>query len=139
MMVLGTPNERLWQILCRTLGRTEWIDDARFLINEARVRNRDELIPMIEAELMRYPRKHWMNALERDQVPCGPVLSTGEVLSSAGMRARGAIVPMEQTGLGRIEALRSPMRFADAKLRLDSAPALGEHTEKVLREFGLDA
>jgi crotonobetainyl-CoA:carnitine CoA-transferase CaiB-like acyl-CoA transferase len=137
MMVMGAPNEKLWQSLCRTLGHPEWIDDPRFVVNEERVRNRDVLIPMIEAEVMRYPRKYWMDALERDQVPCGPVLSTGEVLSSDGLRARGAIVPMQQPGLGTIEALRNPMRFSDAELRLDPSPGLGEHTEQVLREFGL--
>ena len=63
-------------------------------------------------------------------MPCGPVLSTGEILSSSAIRERGAIVSD-----GRNEVLRNPMRFDGLDLRLSPAPKLGEHTEQVLKEF----
>ncbi len=130
MMVIGAPNERLWKSLCRTIGREDLPDDPRFLRNDLRVKHRAELIPLIEAELIQQPRQHWIEAFERDQVPCGPVLTTGEILESPKLRARGAVV---QTG--NREVLRSPMRFEGLEPRLDPAPALGADTAKVLREF----
>ena len=130
MMVIGAPNEGLWQALCRAIGREDLPHDPRFARNELRVKYRDDLIPLIEAAVLLQPRRHWMEVLEREQVPCGPVLTTGEILSQPRLRERGAIVPACGT-----EVLRSPMRFAGLGPRLDRAPALGEHTEKVLREF----
>jgi crotonobetainyl-CoA:carnitine CoA-transferase CaiB-like acyl-CoA transferase len=135
MMVIGAPNERLWKSLCRTIGRDDLPDDPRFTRNELRVQHRDELIPLIEAAVVLHPRQYWMEAFEREQVPCGPVLSTGEILSSPRLRDRGAIVTMQDPTLGPIEVLRNPMRFEGVEARLEPSPALGEHTAKILREF----
>jgi crotonobetainyl-CoA:carnitine CoA-transferase CaiB-like acyl-CoA transferase len=138
MMVIGAPNERLWAGVCRTLGREDLVDDPRFAKNELRVQHRDELIPMLETELIRHPRCYWMEALEREQVPCGPVMTTGEILSSDGVRERGAVVMMDDPERGPTEVLVNPMRFAGTELRMDPPPRLGEHTDKVLRELGLE-
>ena len=135
MMVIGAPNERLWQGVCRTLGLDQLIHDPRFLRNELRVQNRDALIPLLEAVLAQQPRKYWMSALESEQVPCGPVLSTSEILESPAIRERGAIVPMQDPARGEAEVLRNPMRFSDTELRLDPPPSLGQHTAQVLREL----
>jgi crotonobetainyl-CoA:carnitine CoA-transferase CaiB-like acyl-CoA transferase len=130
MMVIGAPNERLWKSLCRTIGREDLPEDPRFLRNELRVKHRLELIPLIEEKLILEPRQHWIEAFERDQVPCGPVLTTGEILESPKLRARGAVVNVDG-----MEVLRSPMRFDSVDLRLDPAPALGADTERVLQEL----
>ena len=105
-------------------------EDPRFLRNDLRVKHRDELIPLIEAAVLLQPRQYWMEALERDQVPCGPVLTTGEILSQPRLRDRGAIVPS-----GEVEVLRSPMRFDGLEARVEPAPALGQHTQAVLEEL----
>ena len=84
MMVIGAPNERLWQGFCRALDREDLIQDPRFARNELRVKHRDELIPVIDAELAKHPRDYWIESSEREQVPCGPVLSTPEALRLAG-------------------------------------------------------
>jgi crotonobetainyl-CoA:carnitine CoA-transferase CaiB-like acyl-CoA transferase len=130
MMVIGAPNERLWKSLCRTIGREDLPDDPRFLRNELRVAHRDELVPLIEEKLIRESRQHWIEAFEREQVPCGPVLTTGEILESPRLRAREAVVNVHNQ-----ETLRSPMRFGDVELPLNPARALGADTARVLREF----
>lgn len=135
MMVIGAPNERLWHGVCRTLGLEHLVADLRFARNELRVKNRGELIPILEAVLIQQPRGHWMAALEAEQVPCGPVLSTSELLESSGYRERGAIVPMADSERGDVEVLRNPMRFSDVELPLAPAPRLGQHTAKVLAEL----
>ncbi len=99
--------------------------------------HRDELIHTIEAELAKHPRQYWLGAFEREQVPCGPVLSTAEILESPVMRVRKAILTMEDPASGPVKVLRSPMRFAGLEpRRLEPAPRLGEHTAKILQELG---
>ena len=140
MMVIGAPNERLWLGFCRALGREDLARDPRYLRNELRVQNRDELVPMIEAELVKRSRHHWLSVLEKEQVPCGPVLSTAEVLGMPVIRDRNAILtiddPLRADGGGPMEVLRNPIRFAGIEPRLDPPPRLGEHTASILRELG---
>ncbi len=136
MMVIGAPNERLWQGFCRALGRADLSGEPRYARNELRVEHRDELIHTIETELAKHPRQHWLSAFEREQVPCGPVLSTAEILESSVIRERKAILTLEDPVSGPIEVLRSPMRFAGLAPRLEPAPRLSEHTAKILQELG---
>jgi crotonobetainyl-CoA:carnitine CoA-transferase CaiB-like acyl-CoA transferase len=136
MMVIGAPNERLWQGFCRALGREDLMDDPKYSRNELRVKHRDELVGKIDAELAQHPRQYWLSAFEREQVPCGPVLSTAEVLDSPAIRERGAVVTLQDPVSGPVEVLRSPMRFAGLEPRLEAPPRLGEHTAKVLQELG---
>jgi crotonobetainyl-CoA:carnitine CoA-transferase CaiB-like acyl-CoA transferase len=136
LMVIGAPNERLWQGFCRAIGREDLIADPRFAKNELRVKHREELVPLINAELAKHPRAYWMTALEREQVPCGPVLSTPEALSLPVVRERKAIVTIMDPVSGPVETLRNPMRFAGMEPRLEPPPRLGEHTAKVLQELG---
>jgi crotonobetainyl-CoA:carnitine CoA-transferase CaiB-like acyl-CoA transferase len=136
MMVIGAPNERLWQGFCRALGREDLIDHPRFAKNELRVKHRPELIPLINAELAKQSRAHWICAFEREQVPCGPVLSTPEALELPVMRERNAILKMSDPVTGTVETLRNPMRFAGMEPRLEPPPRLGEHTAKILQELG---
>jgi crotonobetainyl-CoA:carnitine CoA-transferase CaiB-like acyl-CoA transferase len=136
MMVIGAPNERLWQAFCRALGRVDLSQDPRFVKNELRVKHREELMPVIEAELIKHPRQYWLSVLEKEQVPCGPVLLTSEVLGMPVIRERNAILTMQDPASGPVEVLRSPMRFAGMEPRLDPPPRLGEHTAKVLQELG---
>ena len=135
LMVIGAPNERLWQGFCRALGREDLIADPRFAKNELRVKHRPELIPIVEAELARQPRAYWIEALEREQVPCGPVLSTPEALQLPVIRERNAILTMHDPVTGPVETLRNPMRFAGMEQRLDPPPRVGEHTAKILAEL----
>ena len=63
MMVIGAPNERLWQGFCRALNRPPISSLTRVSLrkNELRVEHRDALIPLlIEAELIKEPRRHWI-------------------------------------------------------------------------------
>ena len=136
MMVIGAPNERLWQGFCRALGREDLSQDPRFAKNELRVKHREELMPVIEAELLKRPRQYWLSVLEKEQVPCGPVLSTSEVLGMPVIRERDAILTMQDPVSGPVEVLRNPMRFAGMEPRLEPPPRLGEHTAKVLQELG---
>jgi crotonobetainyl-CoA:carnitine CoA-transferase CaiB-like acyl-CoA transferase len=136
MMVIGAPNERLWQGFCRALEREELANDPKYARNELRVKHRHELIHTIETELAKHPRQYWLSAFEREQVPCGPVLSTPEILESPVIRQRKAVVPLQDPVSGPVEVLRSPMRFAGLEPRLEPPPRLGEHTAKILQELG---
>jgi glutaryl-CoA transferase len=110
--------------------------EARYTTNAQRVAARDELIPWLSASIADRGRDELVNALRAADVPAGPVASVGEALR--GMEAAHGVAWVQPA---------APMRLAPDPIRLDgeslplrgTPPLLGEHTDEVLTDLGLDA
>ena len=136
-ITLGAANDRLFRRLCDVLGHTEWADAAEFADNAARVRNREALASKIEAIVSRKPRGHWLDLLDANDIPCGPINDYAHVFSDPQVVAREMVVDVEHPTLGHLRTLGSPIKLSatpvDARRR---APLLGEHTTEILRSAG---
>jgi crotonobetainyl-CoA:carnitine CoA-transferase CaiB-like acyl-CoA transferase len=125
--------------LLDAIEATELANDPRFLTGADRLAHRAEL----EAELARRfrakPTAHWLAALERAGVPCGPVNDMLAALADRQARAREMVVTVEHSALGSVQTLGLPVKFSrtPGKVR-HSAPIYGEHTRAVLREHGFN-
>src|SRR5262249_55805295 len=89
----------LFARLCGALGAPEWITDARFGGNRARLENRDELIALINARIGRQPRDVWIARLNEAGVPCGPVNSIPEVLRDPQVAELDILPQVPDTGV----------------------------------------
>ena len=132
--ILAAGNDRMFERTCAVLGRPELAADERFATNEARVRRRDELIPVLAEAFRARTASEWLSALEAAGVPCSPVLRMDEVFTSPeGSRMVQEVDDPE----------RGTLRLVADPIRLDGAlppvrrppPRLGEHTDEVLREL----
>src|SRR5436190_22447816 len=136
-ITIGAANERLFRRLCDVLGHAEWADAPEFADNAARVRNREALASKIEAIMSRKPRGHWLDPLDANDIPCGPINDYAHVFSDPQVVAREMVVDVEHPTLGHLRALGSPIKLSatpvDARRR---APLLGEHTTEILRGAG---
>src|SRR5436190_4815285 len=136
-ITIGAANERLFRRLCDVLGHPEWKDAPEFADNASRVRNRTELASKIEAIMSRKPRGHWLDPLDANDIPCGPINDYAHVFSDPQVVAREMVVDVEHPTLGHLRALGSPIKLSatpvDARRR---APLLGEHTTEILRGAG---
>ena len=136
-ITIGAANERLFRRLCDVLGHAEWADAPEFADNAARVRNREALASKIEAIMSRKPRGHWLDLLDANDIPCGPINDYAHVFSDPQVVAREMVVDVEHPTLGHLRALGSPIKLSatpvDARRR---APLLGEHTTEILRGAG---
>jgi crotonobetainyl-CoA:carnitine CoA-transferase CaiB-like acyl-CoA transferase len=89
------------------------------------------LIPLLAAAVGQRHRDELLQALERAQIPAGPVNSIAEVFADPQVIARAMRID-----LGAIPSIRTPIRFSQAELALGRpAPCLGEHTAEVLQEL----
>ena len=134
-IVLTIGNDRQWAAFCRLAGREEWITDARFESNAARVEHRQTLIPLLRQTTVMRSTDDWVRALEAAGVPGGPINDLARVFADPQIRHRRM-----RTEIGGIPQLANPLHLsATPPAYRHAPPAVGEHTENVLqRVLGLD-
>src|SRR5262245_7582890 len=136
-ITLGTANDRLFRRFCDLLGHPEWTTAPQFADNESRLRNQPELARTIEEVTGERPRRHWLDLLEANDIPCGPINDYAQVFADPHVTARDMVVDVEHPTLGAMNALGSPLKMSGTPTNpRRPAPRLGEHTEEVLAEFG---
>jgi len=145
-MLLAVGNDGQFARFSEAAGQPQWARDARFVTNTDRVRHRDALIPLIETETRKHTTAEWIALLEHRAVPCGPINTVAQAFDDTQVKARQLLVqqPLSpaaaaQTGVASIASVASPLRLMDTPPVLHRAPpTLGEHTDEVLLELGLD-
>jgi crotonobetainyl-CoA:carnitine CoA-transferase CaiB-like acyl-CoA transferase len=135
-LIAGAGSQDLWVRFCAALERPELADDPRFRTNEARVRNRGELDALLGEIFATRSVAHWDAAMRAWRVPAGPPATVGEAVEKA--RTRGQVVDLPTGAYGVLPTVAAPFLFDGRRAApAASAPALGEHTEEVLRQAGL--
>jgi formyl-CoA transferase len=136
-ITLGAANDRLFERLATVLGHPEWCEDARFSGDGRRVENRTVLAEEIEKVTSCQTRSHWLDALEAEDIPCGPINDYEEVMNDPHLQSRDMIVETNHPSLGCIKTLGTPIKMSATPLTPGRpAPLLGQHTDEVLRQFG---
>ena len=139
-ITIGAANERLFHRLCDVLDHPEWTTVPEFADNAGRVQHRVRLAEWIEAITIEKPRSYWLELLEKNDIPCGPINNYEQVLSDPHIVAREMVVDVEHPTLGSIKTLGSPIKMSATPPEVRRrAPLLGEHTDEVLTEAGFGA
>jgi CoA:oxalate CoA-transferase len=123
--------------LCRAMGRPELVNDERFKSNGRRVRNNEALKEIIENWLATFPdRDSAVAALDKERVPCGPVLSLEEAMAHPHLRERKTVRKASDPRLGEFELPGMPVRFSDWNMPAQlKASRVGEDNDAVLHEM----
>jgi crotonobetainyl-CoA:carnitine CoA-transferase CaiB-like acyl-CoA transferase len=149
-LMIAAVLEHQWRGLTEAMGRPELFADSRFSNNARRLRNKNELLPLIENWLQSLPdREAALSLLDQHRVPAGPVLSVPEVIRHPHLLQRRAVRQVSDETLGEFFLPGFPFRFSafpqaspqafpqafpqeDKGLR---APDLGEHNQEVLSGY----
>ena len=146
-MLLAIGNDGQFSRFCEAAGRPEWSQDPRFKGMAGRVTHRAALIPLMEEVTRTRTTAAWISLLENKAVPCGPICHIGQAFDDPQVQARGLAVSqarapavVERDGILAVRSVASPMRLVDTPPVLRRPPpALGEHSDEILAELGLDA
>ena len=130
----GVPNQ--WALFCSEIGLTELIDDERFHAAAARSRNHAELEPILNEALRQRTTAEWVTALERFDIPCGPLNNIADVAAMPQVKERGMLQPTPHRVFGDVPLANSPLRMSETPAGIrGTAPDMGQHSREVLTEL----
>lgn len=135
--ILAVGNDAQFRKFCAYAEASELADDPRFATNASRVRNREVLVPMLKQTTARRSVAEWIEAMERLQVPCGPVNGIDQVFADPQVEHRGMRVRIDYPGstAGTVDLIGSPIHLSETPVCYHRAPPrLGQHTDEILRE-----
>jgi crotonobetainyl-CoA:carnitine CoA-transferase CaiB-like acyl-CoA transferase len=127
-----TASDQHWEPLCKALqiGTV-----PIYATNAGRVARRDEVMAMLSAAVAHLTRAELIAKLDAADVPVGPVNDVAEVLADPHVRSRKLVGSFDYPGVGEFKALALPYKFLGwDDPQIGRPPALGEHTERILKD-----
>jgi crotonobetainyl-CoA:carnitine CoA-transferase CaiB-like acyl-CoA transferase len=139
-VAVSTVAHREFEGFCRAAGRSDLLEDPRFGSTAGLVSYAKERLEIMAEILLRRTTAHWLEVLDRQDVPCAPVLSRDVVHEHPQVRQNGIIVEEEHPVVGLVRQPRPPERMDGTPSAIGRpAPTLGQHTVEVLEELGFSA
>jgi len=135
-IALAVGNDPQWRKLCKLAGIEELAEDPRFATNAARVNHREDLIPIIQKKMLDRPAEEWLQVLDENKIPCGPINTLDKVFSDPQVLAREMVADVPHPTAESFKMVASPMKFTETPCEITRhPPLLGEHTDEVLKEM----
>ncbi len=135
-VIVACGNDSQFRKLTQVAGQPELADDPRFATNPARVRHRDQLVPLLEALMQQRPRDEWIRLLEAVGVPCGPINDMADVFRDPQVLARDMRQELPHPTAGQVSVPGSALKLSATPVTYRSAPPLlGQHTQEVLQSL----
>jgi formyl-CoA transferase len=126
---------QVWEPLMNKIGHPDLVDHPDYATPEMRLPRLTEIFGLIEKWTLTKTKWEAFGELNAINVPCGPVLSTKDLLEDEGLRAEGMIVDVEHPERGRFSTVGCPFTLSDSPVQINRPPLLGEHNAEVLEQL----
>ncbi|MFJ7305094.1 formyl-CoA transferase [Streptomyces sp. NPDC099088] len=142
----GGPNDYVyvivqpagWQPLTRLIGRPELADDPEWSTPQARLPKLAKMFQLIEEWTSTRPKWEVLERLNAENIPCGPILSTREIIEDSSLAANEMVVEVEHPERGSYVTVGNPLKLSDSPVEITASPLLGEHNAEIyVGELGL--
>jgi crotonobetainyl-CoA:carnitine CoA-transferase CaiB-like acyl-CoA transferase len=140
-VIVACGNDRQARDFCRIVGRADLAEDPLYRSNADRIRGRDAYVGALAEATRRVHREDLLAALEKANVPAGPINTVAEAFADPQAIARGMRVelPASEVRGGSAPSQRAPILIDGAGMvAARAAPRLGEHSCEVLTALGYD-
>ncbi|MCK2242699.1 formyl-CoA transferase [Crossiella sp. S99.2] len=142
----GGPNDYVyvivqpvgWQPIAELIGRPELVEDPEWATPEARLPKLDKMFQLIEEWTVHHTKREVLAMLNAKNVPCGPILSTKELIEDESLVANEMVVTVDHPERGAFKTVGMPLKLSDSPAKVERSPLLGEHNEDVyVKELGV--
>jgi formyl-CoA transferase len=124
----------VWEKICDVIGESSWKTHPDYAKPPARLSRLNEVFARIEQWTKTKTKFEAMDILNKDDIPCGPVLSMKELIEDQSLRATGTIVEVDHPERGKYVSVGNPIKLSDSPTEVMRSPLLGEHTDEILRQ-----
>ena len=133
---IACGSEAMWQKFVKVIERPELAADDRFRNTGRRVKNRDALSEEINRALAPHPADHWIEVLNREGIPSGPILTIEEMFKHPQTAAREMLLKLPHPELGEFLTTGLAAKLELTPGKITRPPLVGEHTDEVLAAHG---
>jgi formyl-CoA transferase len=135
----GGPNDYIyvivqpvgWAPIANLIGHPELVEDPAWSTPEVRLSKLDKMFALIEEWTERHSKWEVMRLLNAANIPCGPILSTKELIEDDSL-----VVEVDHPERGLFKTVGCPLKLSDSPVDIVASPLLGEHSSEVLEELG---
>jgi formyl-CoA transferase len=137
---IAAAGDGLWQRLCHAIGWTEALANPDWTSGALRSQHRKALNEALGAITRRQPSAHWLAALNKAGVPCGPINTIDKTFAEPQTQHLRIARPVHHPALGDIQVVGQPFTLTDAPQpeAMRPTPDLGQHTDAILADLGYD-
>jgi formyl-CoA transferase len=135
--------EAVWEGLANRIGPDVGVSglaaDPKFAKIGDRRKNQNEMWTLLTKFAEKYTKREFMAILNPLDVPCGPIMSTGDLANDEHIKGRDMWVELDHPQRGKWFNVGMPIKLSDSPAVITRSPTLGEHTDEVLKEvLGFD-
>jgi formyl-CoA transferase len=140
----GGPNDYIyviiqpvgWQPLTELIGKPELAEDPAWATPEVRLSKLDKAFALIEEWTEKHTKWEVMDKLNAHNIPCGPILSTKEIIEDETLAELQTVVEVDHPERGSFKTVGCPLKLSDSPVEVQRPPLLGEHNDEVLGALG---
>ena len=134
---IGVGGDGQWRAFCKVIGRPELAAHADYAKGADRTRNRPQIKALILPIFKARTSADWLEQLEAEGVPAGPIYRVDEVFADPQVQHLGIAVPVKDSERGDVRVVGQPIVMSRTPASVVSGiPEQGEHTQDILKEFG---
>lgn len=136
-LIIAIGNNSQFEKFCRqVIMRPDIVENPRYATNVERSKNRDELLPILNAVIAQFPVAQLLQGLAVFGIPSGRVAGLHEALTGERTAQTEMVKQMPHPVVGSTPVLSSPYRLDGQRLPVrNAAPTLGEGTREVLQKM----
>jgi crotonobetainyl-CoA:carnitine CoA-transferase CaiB-like acyl-CoA transferase len=137
---IATTGGAIWRRFCQALGAEAFMQRPEYQDAKSRSQNRKALNAEIDTYTQHKSSGEWIDIMNKAGVPCGPIYSIDQVFADPQVKHLGIARSVKKKDGSTLNVVGQPVGLSRTKSRIAAPPpALGEHTNEVLKEFGFSA
>ena len=135
-VVLSAYTDEHFARLCTTIGCPELASDPRFASNQGRVAHRPELMALLQQALSRFDAEQLVDLLAQGGIVAGKIRTMDQIHPGQAGLSPDLFVSVHAPQREAIRVPGMPITLAGIQRQSGHLPALGEHTDEVLAQWG---
>ena len=134
---IAANKQEQWESVADVLALPELKTDARFQERDNRKKNRNALTPLLEAKLREKETSYWVEVLNKNDVPSGPIPGLAEALKQEQIKHRDTLKTIKLEGVGELQVFNLTAKLEKTPGTVTCPPPrLSAHTTEVLTTLG---